>query len=143
MPRVIEILRHHLMAGGFDGLVEVDAQCGCLLENLAPCSSDFGQCEPGFRGVDINEADEWAVYRTKAGALDSVAKVRALNPDGSDLGPLCETRVDERDPPKPEPQRQTLRGFGVTITPGAARNWYVGADGVKRWANNDSPVSAA
>ena len=33
--------------------------------------------------------------------------------------------------------------FGVTITPGGARNWYVGADGVKRWSNNDSPVHGA
>lgn len=37
------------------------------------------------------------------------------------------------------PKCAVLRGFGVTITPGGARNWYVGADGVKRWANNDRP----
>jgi hypothetical protein len=36
-----------------------------------------------------------------------------------------------------------MRGFGVTITPGGARNWYVGADGVKRWANNDQPTDAS
>lgn len=65
------------------------------------------------------------------------------DPNGSDLGPLCEACCDERDPPKPEPPRQSLRGFGVTITPGGARSWYVGADGVKRWANNDGPVFGA
>jgi hypothetical protein len=35
-----------------------------------------------------------------------------------------------------------LRGFGVTITPGGARNWYVGADGVKRWSSNGQPCEA-
>lgn len=33
-----------------------------------------------------------------------------------------------------------LRGFGFTFENGRARNWYVGADGVKRWADNDQPV---
>jgi hypothetical protein len=41
---------------------------------------------------------------------------------------------------KPEPA--SLRGFGVTITPGGARNWYVGADGVRRWSSNDQPCGA-
>lgn len=37
-----------------------------------------------------------------------------------------------------------LRGFGVTImTAGHARNWYVGADCLKRWADNDRPTEAA
>jgi hypothetical protein len=36
-----------------------------------------------------------------------------------------------------------LRGFGVTITPGGARNWYVGTDGIRRWSNNDQPCAAA
>ncbi len=42
---------------------------------------------------------------------------------------------------RPVPERATggLRGFGVTLTPGGARNWYAGADGVRRWANNDQP----
>ena len=37
-----------------------------------------------------------------------------------------------------------LRGFGVTVmVQGGARRWYIGADGVKRWADNDQPVCAA
>lgn len=37
-----------------------------------------------------------------------------------------------------------LRGFGVTfdLETGSVRQWYVGADGVKRWADNDAPVDA-
>jgi hypothetical protein len=36
-----------------------------------------------------------------------------------------------------------LRGFGMTfdLTTGGMRNWYVGADGVTRWADNEEPVS--
>jgi len=39
MARVIEIVKAHLEANGFDGLVAVDAECGCLCDDLAPCSS--------------------------------------------------------------------------------------------------------
>ena len=80
MARVIEIVKAHLEASGFDGLVAVDAECGCLCDDLAPCSSDFGQCEPGYRGMHAHEPGEWAIYRTKAGALDSVAKARHEQP---------------------------------------------------------------
>ena len=41
-----------------------------------------------------------------------------------------------------EPAREGLRGLGVTITHGGARNWYQGADGVRRWLNNDQPCNA-
>ena len=33
-----------------------------------------------------------------------------------------------------------MRGFGFVIRNGLARYWYVGKDGVKRWADNDQPV---
>lgn len=46
-----------------------------------------------------------------------------------------EVEVAQREQAK----RTALRGFGVVITPGGARNWYCGADGVKRWVNNDKP----
>jgi hypothetical protein len=39
----------------------------------------------------------------------------------------------------------TLRGFGMTLDleTGRMRNWYVDREGVKRWADDDSPVEAA
>ncbi len=39
-------------------------------------------------------------------------------------------------------ESKPLRGFGVTITPGGARNWYAGKDGVRRWVGNDQPCDA-
>ncbi len=36
-----------------------------------------------------------------------------------------------------------MRGFGfqLDIVSGCVRNWYSGADGVQRWADNDQPCS--
>ena len=38
-----------------------------------------------------------------------------------------------------------MRGFGFTldIATGRTRRWYSGADGVKRWADNDQPCEPA
>lgn len=74
--RVIEILKAHLEANGFDGLVQTDAECGCLCDDLAPCVGDFGQCEPGYRGIASGTEftpEDWAIYRTKEAALASAA----------------------------------------------------------------------
>ncbi len=74
--RVIQIVKSHLVANGFDGLVEADSECGCLIEDLAPCCGDFGQCDPGYRGADVSGEGDWAIYRSKALAIESVQKVK-------------------------------------------------------------------
>lgn len=77
--KVIEIVKAHLVREGFDGLVQTDAQCGCLLDDLAPCGGVGHDCEAGYRGADLDgNPGDWAIYRTKAGALDSVAEARWL-----------------------------------------------------------------
>lgn len=84
MTTVIEIVAASLRASGHDGLVNVDAECGCLHDDLAPCCGDFGSCEPGYRGMNrYGEPDEyeWAIYRTKAAALKSVAEARGDIPE--------------------------------------------------------------
>ena len=76
--RVIEIVKAHLVANGFDGLVQTDTECGCLCDDLVPCGGDFGQCEPGYRGAhEEGDAGDWAMYRTKERALESVETMRA------------------------------------------------------------------
>lgn len=75
MARVIEIVKAHLEANGFDGLVQTDAECGCLCDDLAPCGGEFGQCEPAYRGADLSgEHGDWAMYTSKEDARNSCAE---------------------------------------------------------------------
>ena len=45
-----EIIEKYLKDNGFDGLVNVDAECGCGLDDFLPCSGDGGlaDCEPAY-----------------------------------------------------------------------------------------------
>lgn len=87
MARVIEIVKAHLVENGFDGLVQTDSECGCLLEDLQPCGEDFSGCEPAYRGAhEDGDFGDWAMYRTKGRALESVetAKARCNRSKGTD-----------------------------------------------------------
>lgn len=104
--KLIEIVKAHLVAQGFDGLVQADADCGCLLDDLVPCGEDCSSCEPAYRGMDLDgNPGDWAMYRTKAAALDSVAEARNKWPNAglsggepkakpSRLNPQLGTEVD-------------------------------------------------
>ena len=65
MPTVIEIVREHLEKGGFGGLMEESINCGCKLDDLVPCSSDFSGCEPGYKHMDPRNRGRWAIWRQK------------------------------------------------------------------------------
>lgn len=65
---VIEIVSAHLIANGFDGLVQPAAECGCELGDLAPCAGCIDTCEPAYRGVDQDSPGDWAMYRSKEAA---------------------------------------------------------------------------
>ena len=64
MTTVIEIVRLHLEANGFDGLYSPE-ECGCKKDDLAPCGSDFAMCEPGY----LQECDcgyhDWHIGQDK------------------------------------------------------------------------------
>lgn len=62
---VIEIVRAHLVAGGFDGLVLPDAECGCQLSDLQPCGETFACCEPGYKRADPNNPGDWLMFRDR------------------------------------------------------------------------------
>lgn len=44
---VMEMVRQHLVANGYEGLVNDDLECGCDLVDLAPCGEMKGDCLAG------------------------------------------------------------------------------------------------
>lgn len=46
--KCLEIIEEYLRQNGYDGLM--GEYCGCLIDNLAPCSGDnsIQECEPGY-----------------------------------------------------------------------------------------------
>jgi len=65
---VKEIMADWLVANGYDGLVNTDAECGCVLADLWPCCEEWGECEPGFKGPDPTGEADWLIYRTREAA---------------------------------------------------------------------------
>lgn len=68
---VIEIIKKHLIDNNFDGLVkpvsfgeDPDAHygCGCELNDLQPCGSDFSQCKPGYKYKDPDNEFEFLIF---------------------------------------------------------------------------------
>lgn len=62
---VIQIVREHLKSNGFDGLVQSYAECGCLLDDLAPCCDNISHCKPGYRIDDSESPGGWLVSTKK------------------------------------------------------------------------------
>ncbi len=49
---ILEILREWLKAHGYDGLRDEDSECGCSLDDFAPCDMPEPSCLPAYRGID-------------------------------------------------------------------------------------------
>lgn len=60
---VIEIVAEHLVQHGFGGLVMPDAECGCCLGDLQPCSADFAACKPAYKHA--NDAGDFVMSKRK------------------------------------------------------------------------------
>lgn len=45
---VKEIMIEYLKANGYDGLFNRGGECGCQIDDLAPCCESFEYCEPGY-----------------------------------------------------------------------------------------------
>ena len=69
-PTVGEIVAKYLRANGYDGLCS--EECGCLLDDFAPCDSMSEECQAGIkvtilearlRGFEdiVGENNDWAV----------------------------------------------------------------------------------
>lgn len=48
LKSVHKIVVDYLKANGYDGLYCYDAECGCVLDDLAPCCDYICACEPAY-----------------------------------------------------------------------------------------------
>ena len=46
---VLQMVRERLIADGYDGLVEGNRECACLIDDLASCSGIGEGCTAGYR----------------------------------------------------------------------------------------------
>ena len=65
---VVEIIASWLRAHGFDGLVADMEECGCSVDDLAPCGGPFGSCRPGYKGPDPSGECDSLIYSTREAA---------------------------------------------------------------------------
>lgn len=49
MPNVLDIIALYLKLDGCDGLANADAECGCALDDLAPCGAIGHDCVPALK----------------------------------------------------------------------------------------------
>ena len=66
---VIEIVCEYLKREGFDGLYNVDGECGCLIAHMEPCEEMRSDCKPGYKhpciGGDCDGDYEWSIEKEK------------------------------------------------------------------------------
>lgn len=55
MTTVLEMVKQHLEAHGYDGLYSPHADCACERDNLAPCEEIGNDCEAGYRVEGCHE----------------------------------------------------------------------------------------
>lgn len=66
---VLDAVKTAIIDGGFDGLCHLDDECGCLVDDLAPCGNISEHCVLGYRGAPIaGSMGTWAIYETKEAA---------------------------------------------------------------------------
>jgi len=66
-PTVLEMVRDTIVGGGYDGLFNVDLECGCVLSDLAPCGEMPPDCQAGYRldGCTCGEGCDFHVTATQ------------------------------------------------------------------------------
>jgi len=43
-----DIIREYIMQSDYDGLCNLDVECGCGLDDFMPCGEDCMDCEPAY-----------------------------------------------------------------------------------------------
>lgn len=68
---ISDLLRHRLEELGADGLVNVAEECGCFVDNLAPCQGpDVEECWAARLRDDKSGTPEFLIALGQAGGKD-------------------------------------------------------------------------
>lgn len=59
---VLEIVREYLKENGYDGLCNPELECGCGLDDLAPCGEMGMDCEPAYVAESPEDPDHDYLY---------------------------------------------------------------------------------
>jgi len=89
-PTVENILRDWLKQHGYDGLCDLDAECGCSLDNFIPCGEVQMDCEAGYKGP-VGERGEFFIGQEKPGKAKEMTKFKV----GEEVIAKIRTRVTE------------------------------------------------
>ena len=63
---VREIIKKYLEDNGFDGLCNINVECGCRLDDLCPCQENCFLCEPGY-DQGPSKGGDFFIYPGKKG----------------------------------------------------------------------------
>ena len=68
MKTVAQIVREYLDVNGYDGLYNVDGECGCTKDDLAPCCEMSDECIAGYL-LPLSDGSEYAFVIGSRSAL--------------------------------------------------------------------------
>ena len=54
----VDMIKEYLIENGFNGIMNSDHGCDCLVSNLAPCGKSINDCQSGFKML---EGDGWRI----------------------------------------------------------------------------------
>jgi len=60
-----DIVAEYIEKNGYDGLCNVDSECGCTLEDWIPCSDLSENCRPGWKAKCYCGDHDWHITTTK------------------------------------------------------------------------------
>lgn len=79
---VKKILSEWLKEHAFDGLCHNFHECGCALDDLAPCAEISPECEPAYKGPDPEHEYDFRMYPSRDDVDAAKARIAMENPDG-------------------------------------------------------------
>lgn len=61
-----EILKEYLEKNEYEGLVNIDLDCGCTIEDFMPCDAPYINCEAGYKKSSTeNKEFDWIIVPGK------------------------------------------------------------------------------